>query len=174
MTQLTVFGHCLLLDLDQVRADDVFGPLDIDGGLPSKTNDVYQHISLQPSVLVGLPLRIESVFELGHLLGLESDDGSLDAPGVLLELHAESLGLEDRLELVVDIGLAQGFLDNELLLGLVGVDGQVVGGSIGAADTFNPSVRRLDLKVPAVLCKRAEAELAVLRLPLVNRPLTEA
>jgi hypothetical protein len=31
------------------------------------------------------------------------------------------------------------------------VNSQVIGRSVGTADTFNPSVRRLNLKVPAVL-----------------------
>ena len=103
-----------------------------------------------------MPLGVERVLELGHRVGLERSDGSLDVSGVLLELHAEGLGFEDGLELVVDVGFAQSLLDDQLLLGLVCVDGQIVRRSVCTTDTLDPPVRRLDLKVPTVLSKRRD------------------
>jgi len=75
---------------------------------------------------MNLPLSIEAVLEFCHLIATQRDDSSLDVLGILLELHTESLGFECRLELLVNMRLSQGLLDNELLLGLVGVDSQII------------------------------------------------
>lgn len=96
-------------------------------------------------------MSVECVLELDHRVIVQSSNSTLDVSSLLLELHSEGLGLENGLKLVVYVGFAQGLLHNELLLGLVGVNSQVIGRSVGTADTFNPSVRRLNLKVPAVL-----------------------
>ena len=103
-----------------------------------------------------MPLGVERVFELGHLVGLERSNSGLDVSGVLLEFHTEGLGFEDGLKLVVDVGFAQCLLDDQLLLSLVCVDGQIIRRSVGATDTLDPPVRRLDLEVPAVLSRKCD------------------
>jgi hypothetical protein len=125
-----VLGNSLFLDLYQVRSHSVLGTVNGDRSLT---------------------LGIQCVLELGHLLGLESNDSCLDVPGIFLELHSEGLSIETRLELLVDVRLGQGLLDDKLLLGLVGVYSQVVSRSVGTTNTLDPSVRGLNLEIPTVL-----------------------
>lgn len=81
---------------------------------------------------------------------ISANDG-LDGLCVLLEFHTEGLGHELDIQLLVNIGLGQAFLDDELLLGSVGVNSQVVCASVSTTDTLDPAIGGLDLEVPTVL-----------------------
>lgn len=52
---------------------------------------------------------------------------------------------------MVDVRFRQVLLDDELLLGLVGVNRQIVCASIGTTDAFDPTVRGFDFEIPTVL-----------------------
>jgi hypothetical protein len=66
-------------------------------------------------ILLLFQLRLE----LGEFLLSVTPDDTLDSLGILLELHSEGFGNELDIKLLVDVGLGQAFLDNELLLRLV-------------------------------------------------------
>jgi hypothetical protein len=63
--------------------------------------------------------RIKDILLLFQLLLSVTPDDTLDSLGILLELHSEGFGNELDIKLLVDVGLGQAFLDNELLLRLV-------------------------------------------------------
>ena len=79
----------------------------------------------------------------------------LDHGSVLLELDTKVLGVECTFKLLDSLGFVELDLDSERLLGLYRVDSQIVSGSVGTSDTFDPAVRGLDLEIPTVLQVRS-------------------
>lgn len=96
------------------------------------------------------PVSLERRLDLGERVLVELVDALSDGAGLLLERHADDLLLPRADELGLDDGLGQQLLDAQALVRLLGVDRQVVGRPVGAADALDPAVRRLDLGVPAV------------------------
>src|SRR5262249_52883301 len=76
----------------------------------------------------------------------------LDRLCPFLELGAKYPLLDINLELLDDAWLGQLLSDNELLLGAVCMNGQIVSAPIGAADALDPPVRIEDLGIPAITC----------------------
>ena len=75
----------------------------------------------------------------------------LDHGSVLLELDTKVLGVECTFKLLDSLRFVELDLDSERLLGLDRVDSQIVSGSVGTSDAFDPAVRGLDLEIPTVL-----------------------
>ena len=64
----------------------------------------------------------------------------LDHGSVLLELDTKVLGVECTFKLLDSLRFVELDLDSERLLGLDRVDSQIVSGSVGTTDTFDPAV----------------------------------
>ncbi|GKT53876.1 hypothetical protein ColTof3_01215 [Colletotrichum tofieldiae] len=101
-----------------------------------------------------LELELAVVGELlGELLALLLSgglEGGLDRLAVLLELGAKLLLVNLNLPLLEDAGLVETLAHDERGARLLGVDGQVVGAAVGAADTLDPAGGGEELGVPAV------------------------
>lgn len=137
-------------DLDEIlRHDELCSTFDCHSRFPaSEKKSMNGH---PPNQVLHSLLFCQLCLEFGKFLLRVTSDDSLDRLCVLLELHAEGLGHKLDIELLVDVGFGQVLLDHKLLLGSVRVDSQVVRASVSTADTFDPSVRRLDLEIPTVL-----------------------
>ncbi|GKT46694.1 uncharacterized protein ColSpa_06875 [Colletotrichum spaethianum] len=120
------------LDLDKVLAD-------LDGAVADAGN---------------LELELAVVGELlGELLALllcGGLEGSLDRLAVLLELGTKFLLVNLDLPLLEDAGLVEALAHDQRGARLLGVDGQVVGAAVCAADTLDPAGGGEELGVPAV------------------------
>ncbi|KAF3806253.1 putative glycine--tRNA ligase [Colletotrichum gloeosporioides] len=101
-----------------------------------------------------LELQLAVVGELlGELLALLlccRHQSTLDCPAVLLELRTKLLLVNLNLPLVDDEGLLAALAHQQGSAGLLGVDGQVVGAAVSAADTLDPARGGEELGVPAV------------------------
>lgn len=97
------------------------------------------------------PVLLELVLDALQLVLFQAEDGLFDDGGVFLEFDTKVLGVKRALELLHSDRLVESLLDSQWLLRLDRVNSQVVCRSVGTTDTLDPSVRGLNLKVPAVL-----------------------
>jgi hypothetical protein len=111
-----VFGDGDLLDLNDIIGNDMFASaFDLHSSFPGKKVRIKSPFARIKDILLLFQLRLE----LGEFLLSVTPDDTLDSLGILLELHSEGFGNELDIKLLVDVGLGQAFLDNELLLRLV-------------------------------------------------------
>lgn len=148
----TVFRNGDLFNLDEIRRDNVLcSAFDRNGRFAAKEMAQYKSKTYFSGKNCDSLLLNQFCLEFSEFLLRVSSNNGLDSLRVFLEFHTEGLGHELDIELLVNVGFGQAFLDDELLLGSVGVNSQVVCASIGTADTLDPAVGGLDLKVPTVL-----------------------
>lgn len=97
-----------------------------------------------------VPIGSESLLNVLQLALLELVNSLHQRRALLLQRHSNRLLVPSANQLGLNNRLSQRLLNAQPLVGLLSVNGQVIGRSISASNALDPSVGRLDFGVPAV------------------------